>query len=83
MNSQKIKEYIQAGAMDSRLQRVYANEEDMTAQRVRYIGLVEDYEDIFGNDADLRFFSAPGRTEVCGNHTDHNRGKVLAAGINL
>nr|MCR4593932.1 galactokinase [Clostridiales bacterium] len=47
------------------------------------IGLVEDYEDIFGNDADLRFFSAPGRTEVCGNHTDHNRGKVLAAGINL
>ena len=83
MNSQKIKEYIQAGSLDSRLQRVYANEKDMTAQRERYIGLVEDYEEIFGNDADLRFFSAPGRTEVCGNHTDHNRGKVLAAGINL
>ena len=31
----------------------------------------------------FRFFSAPGRTEICGNHTDHNHGRVLAAGINL
>lgn len=33
--------------------------------------------------ADLRLFSAPGRTELGGNHTDHNRGKVLAASIQL
>jgi len=31
----------------------------------------------------VRFFSAPGRTELAGNHTDHNRGKVLAASIQL
>ena len=30
-----------------------------------------------------RYFSAPGRTEISGNHTDHNRGKVLAAAVNL
>ena len=30
-----------------------------------------------------RYFSAPGRTEIGGNHTDHNRGRVLAASVNL
>ena len=30
-----------------------------------------------------RYFSAPGRTEICGNHTDHQRGCVLAAAVNL
>ena len=30
-----------------------------------------------------RYFSAPGRTEIGGNHTDHQRGKVLAAAVNL
>ena len=33
--------------------------------------------------SDLRYFSAPGRVEVCGNHTDHQHGRVLAAAINL
>ena len=32
---------------------------------------------------ELRVFSVPGRTELGGNHTDHNRGKVLAASIHL
>jgi galactokinase len=34
-------------------------------------------------DGNLRVFSAPGRTELAGNHTDHNHGKVLAASIQL
>ena len=33
--------------------------------------------------APLRYFSAPGRTEIGGNHTDHQRGRVLAAAVNL
>jgi galactokinase len=37
----------------------------------------------FSKTGDLRIFSAPGRTELAGNHTDHNRGKVLAASIHL
>jgi len=36
-----------------------------------------------GSPENLRIFSAPGRTELAGNHTDHNRGKVLAASIHL
>ena len=30
-----------------------------------------------------RYFSAPGRTEIGGNHTDHQRGRVLAGAVNL
>lgn len=34
-------------------------------------------------ESDLRFYSAPGRTELGGNHTDHNHGRVLAAAVDL
>ena len=37
---------------------------------------------VFGGTAE-RYFSAPGRTEVSGNHTDHQRGRVLAGAVNL
>ncbi|MDR2150262.1 MAG: galactokinase [Spirochaetaceae bacterium] len=36
-----------------------------------------------GSSYPVRFFSAPGRTELGGNHTDHNNGKVIAAAVNL
>ena len=39
--------------------------------------------EVFGSGQNLRFFTAPGRTELAGNHTDHNNGCVLAAAINL
>jgi galactokinase len=64
---------------------------EIEKQRARYIKLVEDFfnKDMFpGADlpetnGDLRFFTAAGRTELGGNHTDHNHGKVLAASIRL
>ncbi len=48
----------------------------------RYQKLVRDFADRFG-EADVHLFSSPGRTEISGNHTDHNHGKVLAGSINL
>ena len=36
----------------------------------------------FGSNPE-RYFSAPGRTEIGGNHTDHQRGRVLAGAVNL
>jgi galactokinase len=54
----------------------------LARQTQRWGSLVEEYQRRFG-DADIRRFSAPGRTEIGGNHTDHNHGKVLAAAINL
>ena len=48
----------------------------------RYAGLKKMYGEHFGSEP-KRFFSAPGRSEICGNHTDHNRGKVMAAAVDL
>ena len=52
-------------------------------QKERYISAVKAYEQHFGGIGEFRLFSAPGRTEVGGNHTDHNNGRVLAASVNL
>lgn len=58
--------------------------ECVEAQTKRYRKAVADYKEYFGGHGDeIRIFSAPGRTEIGGNHTDHNRGKVLAASVNL
>ena len=51
-------------------------------QADRYAALMADFETTFGND-DVSLFSSPGRTEIGGNHTDHNYGRVLAGAVNL
>jgi len=51
-------------------------------QADRYKGLLNDYNSTFGTD-DVHLFSSPGRTEIGGNHTDHNFGRVLAGAVNL
>lgn len=57
---------------------------ELDQQKERYNKAIEAYSSYFGGiGKDFRLFSAPGRTEVGGNHTDHNHGKVLAAGVNL
>ena len=76
------KNEIMSEAFLKRLAAVYG-ENAAAAQRDRYYALAETFEREFYPDADIRFFSAPGRTEVGGNHTDHNNGKVLAAAIDL
>lgn len=48
----------------------------------RYRDMIEKFKHTFG-DKDILMFSSPGRTEISGNHTDHNHGKVLAGSINL
>ncbi len=51
-------------------------------QAERYASLMSDFEQTFGTD-DVQLFSSPGRTEIGGNHTDHNYGRVLAGAVNL
>lgn len=53
------------------------------AQKARYETITAGYEECYGKAQELSYFSAPGRTEVGGNHTDHNHGCVLAAAVNL
>lgn len=59
-------------------------EDALPQQKKRYTKAIEDYKTYFASDGSaIRIFSAPGRTEVGGNHTDHNCGKVLAASVDL
>ena len=54
--------------------------EESERARKRYAHLQEKFTEEFG-EAELRYFSAPGRTEIIGNHTDHNGGQILAGSI--
>jgi galactokinase len=54
---------------------------DITKQAKRYSDLYRRHTIRFGKD--VHFFSSPGRIEICGNHTDHNNGKVLAAAVTI
>ena len=56
--------------------------EDTAVQKERYKEVVRGFEKEFG-EKEVLLFSSPGRTEISGNHTDHNHGKVLAGSINL
>lgn len=51
--------------------------------RKRYEALLRGFGKTFGDNEDVLLFSSPGRTEISGNHTDHNNGRVLAGSINL
>ena len=83
MKPQELILAISEGKMDSQLKAVYVTDSEVEHQRTRYIDLVNEFIRVFDDERDVIITSAPGRTEVCGNHTDHNNGKVLAASINL
>ncbi len=78
-----LKTKINSGEYDNDLKRVYVTDEEVKLQRERYVSLASLFEEEYGRCEKLSYYSAPGRTEVCGNHTDHNNGKVLAAAVNL
>lgn len=71
------------GGFSDELARVYAQGEEIRRQRKRLARVLRFYTRLYGDGGDVRLFSAPGRTELSGNHTDHNHGRVLAASINL
>jgi galactokinase len=67
-----------------RLNTLYGQRDGMLVQQTtRYTHMLKKHEEMFAADGPVLMISAPGRTEIGGNHTDHNRGKVLAAAINL
>ena len=66
------------------LNNIYGTRNGMLVrQTLRYSRLLKKHEELVGCSKNLKLISAPGRTEIGGNHTDHNKGKVLAAAINL
>ncbi|MBC8452746.1 MAG: galactokinase [Spirochaetes bacterium] len=76
---------ITSGRCDTVFKEIYGAANDLPRQQARYAELLKRHTSLFGESAEYtpRIYSIPGRTELGGNHTDHNRGCVLAAGINL
>ena len=81
MKTTQLLNYIKEGKLDSRLADIYGSE-NLASQKERYIEAVSDFYEIYG-ERETELFSVPGRSEISGNHTDHNFGKVLAGSINL
>ncbi|MER2182563.1 MAG: galactokinase family protein [Clostridia bacterium] len=68
----------------AQLARLYGNDpETVTKQKARYGAMIRQHRKLFGDRGKIALISAPGRTEIGGNHTDHNHGRVLAAAVNL
>ncbi len=82
MNSAQLKQYISSGSLDSVFTELYGADK-VAYQRERYVQAIDGFIENYADSDDLRLFSVPGRSEISGNHTDHNHGKVLAASINL
>ncbi len=74
--------YIESGALDARLTALYGAEA-LAAQKARYGDALRAFAALYGADREVRLLSVAGRSELSGNHTDHNRGCVVAASIDL
>jgi galactokinase len=72
---------LEEGKLDESISYINCSTE-IKLEKERYKKLINKAYALFG-DNDFRIFSAPGRTEVGGNHTDHQRGRVLAASVNM
>ena len=77
-----LKERLKNWIYKDLLLDIYVDESKLIYQTDRYIKAIEKYESLYGEDQ-VAIYSAPGRSEVGGNHTDHQHGEILAASINL
>lgn len=78
----ELKKEFADGKYNDRLSDIYVDESQVSYQQTRYIKAIEKFEELYG-EKEVEIYSAPGRSEVGGNHTDHQHCQVLAAGLNL
>ncbi len=81
MNINNIKDNINSSSSDKLFSELYGSQ--TARQKKRYCEAVDEFKKIFPDYDDVSVYSAPGRTEIGGNHTDHQNGQVLAAAVNL
>lgn len=81
-SSAQLIEQIDNGKFNSVFSQLYGKEQ-ISQQRQRYIEAIQSFTELFGEKDNLRVFSAPGRTEIGGNHTDHNHGRILAGSVSI
>ena len=82
MNAAALKAHISDGGLDEKLALLYGRDQ-LSAQKARYTEAIDAFTALYGDREDLSLFSAPGRTEIAGNHTDHTHGRVVAASVDM
>ena len=84
MNIRDVLQKIENNAFTKTFQKLYGtSEEVLQHQKQRYLDAVQKFTQLYPKRKAIRIYSAPGRTEIGGNHTDHQHGCVLAAAVNL
>ena len=78
---QMWREEIENGSLDAALAPLYG--EMLNEKKARFVRLLDSFASRFGEDREVLLLSVPGRSELAGNHTDHNHGRVIAASIDL
>lgn len=81
MNKEALSEHLASDQLNDAIARLICDSE-VTSEKKRYCDLLNKANELY-SDGDYHIVSAPGRTEVGGNHTDHNKGCVVAASVNL
>lgn len=82
-NIMSVRESLEQGSLDQKIREIYVDEQRVPYNRERYIRAIDRFTELFPFEKEIEIYSAPGRSEVCGNHTDHQNGMVLATSINL
>jgi galactokinase len=77
-----MKKYIADGGINATLTHIYG-EAAIDMQKARYSAAIDEFAAIYGADREITLYSVAGRSELSGNHTDHNCGCVVAASIDL
>ena len=81
-HTKTLLEEFAAQQHQERLAEIYVDPGVLPYQCTRYQRAIREFENLYGS-GEAEIYSAPGRSEVGGNHTDHQHGEVLAASINL
>lgn len=82
MTANELIKNIESGASDAMLEALYGREA-ISAQKARYIKAIKEFTALYGDGREVAAYSVAGRTEISGNHTDHNHGRVIAGSLNL
>ncbi|MBQ9797125.1 MAG: galactokinase [Clostridia bacterium] len=82
MNINELKAAVLGGSYDQRFAYIYG-EGAVDAQKARYAAAIDAFAALYGTDREAALYSVAGRSELSGNHTDHNHGCVVAASIDL
>lgn len=82
MDKNRYLEKISSGTLDNILSILYTTTK-VEEQKKRIINAIKRFSEVYPLRNDIHIYSAPGRTEIGGNHTDHQHGCVIAAAVNL